>query len=52
MDKVELLVPEWLVEVNRPVVESGHRVAGKKPGAPLPGRCDSFCVETDVHYPT
>jgi len=34
------------------VVESGHRVAGKKPGAPLLGRCDSFCVETDVHYPT
>ena len=24
----------------------------KKPGAPLRGRCDSFVVETDVHYPT
>ena len=24
----------------------------KKPGAPLRGRCDSFAVETDVHYPT
>jgi len=52
MDKVGLLVPELLAGVNRLVVESGHRVAGKKPGAPLLGRCDSFCVETDVHYPT
>ena len=25
---------------------------GKKPGAPLAGRCDSFVVETDVHDPT
>ena len=24
----------------------------KKPGGPLRGRCDSFVVETDVHYPT
>ena len=34
------------------VVESGHAVARKKPGEPLRGRCDSFVVETDVHYPT
>ena len=30
----------------------GHAVARKKPGEPLRGRCDSFVVETDVHYPT
>ena len=34
------------------MVESGHKVAKKKPGEPLRGRCDSFVVETDVHYPT
>jgi hypothetical protein len=34
------------------VVASGHQVAGKKPGEPLRGRCDSFVVETNVHYPT
>ncbi len=33
-------------------MERGHRVAGKKPGAASRGRCDSFVVETDVHYPT
>ena len=52
VDNVSHLRPELLVEVNRLIVESGHAVAGKKPGAPLGGRCDSFVVETDVHYPT
>ena len=52
VDNVSLLRPELLVEVNQLIVESGHAVAGKEPGAPLRGRCDSFVVETDVHYPT
>ncbi len=52
VDTVSLLRPELLVGVNHLIVESGHAVAGKKPGAPLGGRCDSFVVETDVHYPT
>ena len=52
VDNVSLLTPELLSEVGRLVVGSGHAVAGKKPGEPLRGRCDSFAVETDVHYPT
>ena len=52
VDNVSLLTPELLSAVGRLVVEGGHAVAGKKPGAPLRGRCDSFAVETDVHYPT
>lgn len=52
VDNVGLLRPELLVALNHLIVESGHAVAGKKPGAPLRGRCDSFVVETDVHYPT
>ena len=32
-------------------MESGHTVVGKKPSEPLRGRCDSFVVETNVHYP-
>ena len=52
VDNVSLLTPELLSAVGRLVVESGHKVAKKKPGAPLRGRCDSFVVETDVHYPT
>ena len=52
VDNASLLRPELLVEVNQLIVESGHAVARKKPGEPLRGRCDSFVVETDVHYPT
>ncbi len=33
------------------IIESGHEVA-KKSGETLRTRCDSFVVETDVHYPT
>ena len=51
-DNVELLTPELLREVNRLVVSTGHKVAGKKPGAALVGRCDSFVAETDVRHPT
>ena len=49
---MSLLNPKLLGKVNQLIVESGHTVVGKKPGAPLRGRCDSFVAETDVHYPT
>ena len=49
VDNVSLLTPELLSAVGRLVVESGHKVAKKKLGEPLRGRCDSFVVETDVH---
>ena len=52
IDNVYLLTPELLSQIGQLVVESGHAVARKKPGEALRGRCDSFVVETDVHYPT
>ncbi len=52
VDNVCLVRPELLAEVGQLIVESGHAVARKKPGERLRGRCDSFVVETDVHYPT
>ena len=52
VDNVSLLTPKLLGKVNQLIVESDHTVEGKKPGAPLRGRCDSFVAETDVHYPT
>ena len=57
-DNVSLLTPELLDEINQLVVKSGHALlldskTGKKKDAPaLRGRCDSFVVETDVHFPT
>ena len=52
VDNVSLLTPEVLAEINQLVVEVGHAVVKKNPGDGLRGRCDSFVVETDVHYPT
>jgi len=50
-DNVSLLTPELLDKINQVVVKAGHTLVKKK-DAPLKGRCDSFVVETDVHYPT
>ena len=57
-DNVSLLTPELLDEINQLVVKSGHALlldckSGQKKDTPaLRGRCDSFVVETDVHFPT
>ena len=51
-DNVALLTPEILDKINIVVVEAGHSIVKKKEDEELQGRCDSFVVETDVHYPT
>jgi hypothetical protein len=51
-DNVTLLTPEILDEINTVVVEAGHSIVKKKEDEELRGRCDSFVVETNVHYPT
>lgn len=48
-DNVQLFTPEILDEINQVVVEAGHRLKKKES---LAARCDSFVVETNVHYPT
>ena len=50
-DNVRLLTPELLDEINQIVVRGGHALV-KKDDQALRGRCDSFVVETNVHYPT
>ncbi len=59
---VSLLTPDVLGEVLQRIAESGHALVRKRkrksgPGGrpskePLRGRCDSFVVKTDVHFPT
>lgn len=51
-DNVGLFTPELLDKINQIVVAAGHELVKKKDGEALRGRCDSFVVETDVHYPT
>jgi len=52
-DNISLLTPHLLDEINQVVVAVGHDVVRKKDEElVLKGRCDSFVLETDVHYPT
>jgi IS5 family transposase len=51
-DNLRLFTPEVLDRINRVVVDAGHDLAEKSPDEPLAVRCDSFVVETDVHFPT
>ena len=51
-DNVGLLTPELLDQINQLICQAGHVLVKKKADEPLRGRCDSFVVETDVHYPT
>ena len=51
-DNVSLLTPEVLDQINQLVVVKGHRLSADNNPLKLKGRCDSFVVETNVHYPT
>jgi len=49
-DNISLFTPEILDKINEIVVDYGHSL--KKKVEELKGRCDSFVVESNVHYPT
>ena len=52
-DNLRLFTPELLDRINQEVVNAGHVLVKKKvPEGSLGARCDSFVVETHVHYPT
>ncbi len=51
-DNIALLTPEVLERINREVVKHGHCLLGKTELDDFNARCDSFVVETNVHYPT
>jgi transposase, IS5 family len=51
-NNLRLFTPEILDLINQEVVAAGHQLVKKNPEEKLSARCDSFVVETDVHYPT
>ena len=51
-DNVRLFTPELLGRINQIVVQAGHQALKKSPDDAIVGRCDSFVVETHVHFPT
>ena len=50
-DNLCLFTPELLARIDEEVVRAGH-ILLKKNDVNLSGRCDSFVVKTDVHFPT
>lgn len=51
-DNISMFTPELLDELNQLVVNAGHVLVKKKADEALRGRCDSFVVKTDIHFPT
>jgi transposase, IS5 family len=52
-DNISLLTPDMLDSINQLVIHAGHELITNGNGlGDLKARCDSFVVETDVHYPT
>jgi hypothetical protein len=51
-DNLCLFTPEILGRISDAVVRAGHTLLKKRPEDALKGRCDSFPVETNVHFPT
>jgi len=51
-ENLRLFTPDILDRINQEVIGAGHRLVKKSPDEGLAIRCDSFVVETDVHYPT
>jgi transposase, IS5 family len=51
-DNIRMFTPELLDEINQLVVNAGHVLVKKEEDEALRGRCDSFVVKTDIHFPT
>ena len=49
---ISLLGEDMLRAISERVVRHGQHLCGHQSDERLSGRCDSFVVETDVHYPT
>jgi hypothetical protein len=51
-DNLDLLTPEIMARINVEVIKAGYRLLDLDIHAQIRGRCDSFVLKTDVHYPT
>jgi hypothetical protein len=51
-DNLSLFTPEVSHRINQLVLQHAYNIVGKKKDEGLRASCDSFVVETDVHYPT
>ena len=51
-DNLKLFTPEIMDRINTEVIRSGYQLLNLESTASIQGRCDSFVLKTDVHFPT
>jgi transposase, IS5 family len=52
LDNVSLIDEALLLEINRLVVDAGHKLVKKKDDDTLTLKTDSYVAETNIHFPT
>jgi hypothetical protein len=50
-DNLSILTPEALEKISQVIIDAGHMLH-KADNKPLAGKCDSYVLETNVHFPT
>jgi hypothetical protein len=51
-DNLKLFTPKVMARINVEVIHAGYQLLDLDIHAQIRGRCDSFVLKTDVHYPT
>ncbi len=51
-DNLKLFTPEIMGRINAEVIRAGHALLDLEVDAMIRGRCDSFVLKTNVHFPT
>jgi len=51
-DNLHLFTPDIMARINAEVVRAGYALLDLEVDAMIRGRCDSFVLKTDVHFPT
>ena len=51
-DNLKLFTPDIMDRINTEVIRSGYQLLNIDATALIQGRCDSFVLKTDVHFPT
>ena len=51
-DNLQLFTPQIMERINTEVIRAGHQLLDVDIHSLIRGRCDSFVLKTDVHFPT
>jgi len=51
-DNLKLFTPKVMARINVEVIQAGYQLLDLDSHAQIRGRCDSFVLKTDVHFPT